>query len=277
MQKQTNAPCLKSAKIKRALIMLTTLFLTASAICQQRFLWPDNKKCAIVLTYDDGLSSQLQTAIPQLDSARLNGTFFLTGNLTEKTIVQWRNAARNGHELGNHSLYHPCPASLYEQHPHFVSDSYDRYSIIREIGVMNTVLHLIDQKSTRTYAYPCSETSVNGMDYADTLQTTRLVKYARIGGDASSVITEFKKLDGLKVPSWGISNKPNGRQLIDFVKQVQLAGGLGVLMFHGVGGDYIDVSAAAHRDLIRYLQQHTDIWVGTFQEVMDYITAANKN
>src|SRR5215217_4714034 len=219
--------------LKSVFTFLTITFLTVTAIGQQHFMWPDNKKCAVVLTYDDGLASQLQVAIPQLDSAKLNGT------LTDKAVVQWQDAARNGHELGNHSLYHPCSVKLYEQHPHFASESYDPYAIVREIGVMNTMLHLIDQKTTRTYAYPCTETAVNDRDYTDTLRTTKMVKYARIGGDENAIVTDFKNLDYLKVPSWGASNKPDGTQLIAFVKHVQQQQGLGVFMFHGVSGDYI--------------------------------------
>ena len=32
------------------------------------------------------------------------------------------------------------------------------------------------------------------------------------------------------------------------------------------------MSAQAHQELIDYLRQHPDIWVGTFQDVLDYAT-----
>jgi len=35
--------------------------------------WPEGKSAAIVLSYDDGLRSQLDIAIPQLDHARIIG------------------------------------------------------------------------------------------------------------------------------------------------------------------------------------------------------------
>src|SRR5215217_9590350 len=85
--------------LKSLLLLFTIIFQIKIATGQQVFLWPGNKKCAIVLTYDDGLLSQLQYAIPQLDSAKLKGTFFLTGNLNGKSIRLWRKAAGNGHEI----------------------------------------------------------------------------------------------------------------------------------------------------------------------------------
>jgi len=62
--------------------------------------------------------------------------------------------------------------------------------------------------------------------------------------------------------------------LIHFAESVLRSGGLGVYMFHGVGGDYLDVSAEAHRALLDWLQAHRgEIWVGTFGEVMDHVAA----
>jgi len=52
--------------------------------------WPEGKTAAIVLTYDDGLHSQLDIAIPQLDAAQLKGTFFLDGDVTAADNLRWR-------------------------------------------------------------------------------------------------------------------------------------------------------------------------------------------
>lgn len=249
------------------------LIISFSARSQQPFKWPGNKKAAIVLTYDDALPSQLNIAIPQLDSFQFKGTFFLTGNLTEKDIVRWRNAAHDGHELGNHTLYHPCRSSAIAAAPHYQAENYNAGIILREIAMLNNFLFAIDNNSTRTYAYPCTETSVGGKDYTDTLKYSALIKYARSGGDSNSIVTDFIHLNKFVVPSWGFANNPDARQLISFAKKAQQAGGMGVFMFHGVGGDYLNVSADAHKKLLQYLQdQQKEIWVATFREVMDYIT-----
>jgi hypothetical protein len=54
---------------------------------------------------------------------------------------------------------------------------------------------------------------------------------------------------------------------------VRTAGGLRVLQFHGTGGDYLEVSAAAHQALVDHLKRHPEVWVAPFQEVMDYVVA----
>lgn len=237
------------------------------------------QKAIIVLTYDDALQSQLKIAIPQLDSAHLTGTFFLIGyNTNQFTIPGWRKVAQKGYELANHTLFHPCVINGGKGNPAKNSANYTVYTITREIAVMNNLLYAIDGKSTHTYAYPCCELSVGGVNYVDSLRALRLVKYARIGGGADAVITDFKNLDPLKVPSWGVVGVTTGDQLIAFVKKVQLSGGMGVFMFHGVGGDYLTTPALAHKQLLTYLQQHRDeIDVLTFQQGMDRVAAFKHN
>jgi hypothetical protein len=75
------------------------------------------------------------------------------------------------------------------------------------------------------------------------------------------------------VPSYGLEQNSTAAQLIDFVKNVQKKGGMGIFMFHGVGGDYITTPALSHKKLIEYLVKNKkDIWVTTFQQAMDYIS-----
>ena len=57
------------------------LLLNIKAYTQQAPNKIEHKKPIIVLTYDDALTSQLQIAIPQLDSTNLTATFFLDGNI----------------------------------------------------------------------------------------------------------------------------------------------------------------------------------------------------
>jgi len=257
-------------------LLLPFLLLFAfAAQAQHKMQWPKHKKAVIVLTYDDALESQLNNAIPQLEAAGLKATFFLTGDINSVTIPRWRKVAKNGFELGNHTLFHPCGSA--NDNP-VSSDNYTIREILGEIEDMNHFLFAVDGKFFRTYAYPCTETTVgNGKDYVDSLKISNLIKYARIGGDTDAVVTDFKHLNPLLVPSYGLEGNNTGEQLIAFVKRAVQKGGMGVFMFHGIGGDYITVSSEAHRQLITYLKNHKkEIWIATFQEAMDYIEQQNK-
>jgi peptidoglycan/xylan/chitin deacetylase (PgdA/CDA1 family) len=257
----------------KRLILFLFVIISFNSYAQQ----PKHKKAIIVLTYDDGINSQLNIAIPQLDSAHLTGTFFLTGNLPESSLPRWRDAVKKGYELANHTLYHPCLLTTVKANQANNSAAYTPYMMLREINEMNTLLFAVDGKTgTRTYAYPCTEEMVGGINYVDTLRKANLAKYARIGGGPDAVITDFKSLDPLRVPSFAVTGNPvTGDALIAFVKKVQQSGGMGIFMFHGVGGDYLITPADAHRQLLTYLKAHRDeIEVTTFMKAMDEVTAA---
>ena len=237
---------------------------------QSTIKFPDGKKALIVLTYDDALASHLDVAIPQLDKANLKGTFFMTSPAKEEHIARWREASKNGHELGNHTVYHPCLSTKFAMDPHYYSEKYSVANMIKEISTMNKMLTAIDGKMNHNFAYPCGETEAGGKSYIDSLRQAGFVKYARgVGNDP--FILDTKKLDPLKVPCMGFSTNGPASEIINFIKLVQEKKGIAVLIFHGVGGDYLEASAEAHQEMVNYLKNNSkDIWVATFDEAMNF-------
>lgn len=261
-----------------ALILLIHVSIVPHTALSQ-ISWPEGKVCAIVLTYDDALQSQLNHAIPQLDQFGLKGTFFLSGNFHQAAIPRWREAAANGHELGNHTIFHPCSETILpDLLPQYYSENYTVETILDEIAFMGKMLYAIDGKEKRTYAYPCNETVVGGKDYIPALAASNLVTYTRSGDNERAVITDISRIDPMKIPSRSTSNNPDAEGLIDFVQNVKEQNALGIFTFHGVGGEHLAVTADAHKALLEYLHEHKrEIWVATFQQVMDYLYGNKKN
>jgi peptidoglycan/xylan/chitin deacetylase (PgdA/CDA1 family) len=256
---------------------LAILLVATCSRAHAQYQWPEGRTAALALTYDDALHSQLDVAIPQLDAAGLKGTFFLDGDITSADMLRWRKIQRTGHELGNHSLFHPCPRAMLPDRKNYFAENYDVDRMLGEISVMNNVLFGIDGASNRTYSVPCSQTMVGGVDYTEGLRRSGLVKYVRTGGDQyKSVIADPRTLDLFRVPSWGPVDKPDGAALIAYAERVRDAKGLGVLQFHGTGGDYLEVSAKAHQQLLDWLRKHPEVWVAPFQDVLDYVSAHSR-
>lgn len=70
----------------------------------QGFSWPEGKKMALSLTFDDGRLSQPDKGIPLLDKYSVKATFYISpANMLER-LDAWETAVRNGHEIGNHSI-----------------------------------------------------------------------------------------------------------------------------------------------------------------------------
>jgi peptidoglycan/xylan/chitin deacetylase (PgdA/CDA1 family) len=242
-------------------------------------------KAIICLTYDDGLETQLSTVIPQLDSAGLKATFFLNSiqgsaasdviGQTPEAVLGWTNAAKNGHELANHTLFHACPEKL-GWVKDVAIDSYTIDKIITEISVQNTLLSLLDPKrKTRAFAYPCNNSLIGDTDYSNIIKTRGLVTFARTGGDSNSIITDFKHTNTMKVPSWQVWTGTTLKELISFAEKARNAGGMGVYQIHGVGGQIFQISSETHRNFLAYLKAHQDkYWVTTFSEAMEFIKTA---
>ncbi len=228
--------------------------------------WPDGRKTAVVLTYDDSLPSHLDIAIPALDKVGLKGTFFLIGKqLGPDQIERWRAASQEGHELANHTLRHAClQGDNAEGRKLGSSDSYDVEMMLEEIQMMNNLLSAIDGKARHGYATPCGQHLAGGVDYLPALRESNIVQYHRGAWWAGET-----ELDPMDLPATWFDEKATGADMIAAVEKASETGGLVVLGFHGVGGDYLKVNAKAHAELLAYLKANEDkIWVAPLSSVM---------
>ena len=249
------------------LVLLAITLMATQALAGS---WPDSKRAAVVLTYDDTLPSQLDIAIPALDAAGFKGTFFLIGSkITPEQIPRWRSASAEGHELSNHTIRHACPQANYPTAKKIdTSEAYDVGTMLTEIRTMNTMLTAVDGKLQHSYATPCGQHLAGGIDYLPALRASGLVRYTR-SADPSE-----RPFDPMDVPARFFPSNATGADLITAVQEAERKGGMIVLGFHGVGGDYLSVSAKAHAQLLAYLKAHSEtIWVAPFSTLMDYATS----
>ena len=63
----------------KLLVIILTTFVSESFAQACEFAWPENKKAAVSLTYDDGMQTHLENAIPALNDVGIRGTFYLNG------------------------------------------------------------------------------------------------------------------------------------------------------------------------------------------------------
>lgn len=262
-----------------ALLLLPALTGLAQtpAATQNADSW-NHKPCAVVLTYDDAIDQDLDNAVPELDSAGLKATFYLIGRseVIGKRMEEWRAAAREGHELGNHSLTHPCDGTIGNRSSWVDPDrDLSKYTIPRaqdEIRITNVLLQAIDGKTQRTYAFPCGEFTIHDSSYY--LGCRKEFVAAR------GVLPHMETMGQINCDNIGAYSVDGqtGDQLIALVKKAQETQRLLVFVFHGVGGGHnINVSLDAHRQLLRYLKDHSgEIWVAPMVDVATYIRAHQK-
>jgi peptidoglycan/xylan/chitin deacetylase (PgdA/CDA1 family) len=232
----------------------------------------NGKKCAVILTYDDAIDEHLDHVIPVLDSLGLRATFYLSVNssgFSERT-EEWIQVAKNDHELGNHTMYHPCAGNLPGRD--WVNPEYDlaKYSLKRieqEILATNFILGEIDGKRERTFAYPCGEYKVGDTSYTNVVEKNFISARGVVGNLVSK-----NDIDYFNVDSYAVDGNSTD-DLIDLVEDARRSGKMLVFMFHGVGGGHpINVDLDVHSELLHYLKNNEkDIWVVSMVEVVQYL------
>jgi peptidoglycan/xylan/chitin deacetylase (PgdA/CDA1 family) len=234
-------------------------------------LW-NGKKCAVILTYDDALNIHLDKVIPALNSFNLKGTFYLIGSspAVSNRIPEWREAAKQGHELGNHTLNHPCDATLPGRDWVNIENDLARYTVARavnEIRINNTLLKAIDGKDERTFAYPCGDLTIHDTLYYNALKN----EFAGARGVVSGFLP-VKEVDLNNINAF-VEDGTTAAQMIAQIEEAEKAGSFIVLLFHGVGGEHpMNINLEEHRKLLEYLKKReNDIWVATMVEVAKYI------
>ena len=257
---------------KYFLFIFLWVFATATHSSAQTATPWNGKKAAVVLTYDDAYNEQLDNAVPVLDSLGLKATFYVTAfsRSVQTRMKDWKQLAVTGHELGNHTLFHPCLANLPGREWVPADYKLNNYTVKRmmdEMRMTNLFLQSLDGKTTRTFAYTCGDMKIGDTAFIDSLKHDFAA--------ARAVRNEMHTID--KINLYDVDcfmvNNHSAEDMIGWVKKAVGTNSLLVILFHGVGGGHgLDVSLDAHRKLLRYIKsQQQDIWVAPMLQVAQYI------
>jgi peptidoglycan/xylan/chitin deacetylase (PgdA/CDA1 family) len=254
------------------LFFTTAVYLLASLNIYSQTDKPwQGKKCAVVLTYDDAMDQHLDNALPILDSLALKASFYITAfsPSIRNRMQEWKQLPVKGHELGNHTLFHPCDGGPNRA---WITGDYDlrKYSIQRmidETRMTNVFLQSMDGKTRRTFAYTCGDMKIGDSSFIDPMKKDFVG--ARAVRNEMHPIGEVNLYD---IDCY-VVNGENGNQLIDWVKKAMETHSLLVVLFHGVGGgNALNVSVEAHRQFLLFLKQNEkDLMITPMIDVCDYI------
>ncbi|TVR74448.1 MAG: polysaccharide deacetylase [Marinilabiliales bacterium] len=155
-------------KTSAPLIILFSLAITASFSQNYHdnapgvipdFSWPEGIEMAISLTFDDARLSQADKGIPLLDKYDVKATFYVSPGAMMQRLDAWKQAARNGHEIGNHSLYHPCSGNFLWARDRAL-ENYTQEQMRQELDSANRLIYELLGLQPVSFAYPCGQTFV---------------------------------------------------------------------------------------------------------------------
>lgn len=269
---------MKAALYRRMVLGFAFAFVVTAALGAEsppaQTIWPHQARAAVSLAYDDALDSQLDVALPALNRHGLKATFYITlaSDTVARRLADWRAAAAQGHELGNHTLFHQCAGSAPDRSwvtPDKDLDTTSVAQLLAQIRLGNTLLQAIDGRRERTFAAPCGDLQATGKPYLQDLTADFVAIKSRFGG----MVPDMASLDPYAVGVEAVSGV-TGAELIALVQRAAAAGTMVNITFHGVGGDYLSVSREAHEELLAYLASHRDIyWTDSFVRIMQHVKA----
>jgi beta-glucosidase len=120
------------------------------------FRWPDGYKAAVSLTFDDARASQVDTGIPLFNKYGVKATFYLNPPNMEKRLDAWKQAAKDGHEMGNHTMTHPCTGNFTWSQDNALEDKTLR-DMAHEMESTNQAIFNKLGVSPVSFAFPCGQ------------------------------------------------------------------------------------------------------------------------
>lgn len=235
----------------------------------QSFQWPDGVRGALSLTFDDARSSQVETAIPILDVCDLKATFYVSPAGVRRHLDGWKAAAANGHEIGNHSLSHPCSINFHFDDDNALED-YSLERMERELlGASDEIERLLGVRPV-TFAYPCGQTFI-GRGEACRSYVPLVAKHFIAGRGAfdeapnDPMVADLAQLTGMEADRAGIE------QLTALIDRALDQGSWLVLFAHNVGtGGHQALGAETLEALCRHVQSSA-VWMDTVANIAAYV------
>jgi len=235
------------------------------------FKWPHGKKMALSLTFDDGRLSQPDQGIPLLDKYGVKGTFYLIPDAMLKRLEGWKKAVSNGHEIGNHSLTHPCTGNfdwsrdnaLENYTVNAISNNLDSANKIikRELGVVPV-----------SFAFPCGQKfigrGINTKSYVPVV--ARMFETGR--GWLDEAPNEPSYCDLAQVTGMELDGK-SFEQVKKIIESAKATGKWLVFAGHemGEGGDQTSLLSTIEAICKYALDPANEIWIDNVHNIAAYV------
>jgi peptidoglycan/xylan/chitin deacetylase (PgdA/CDA1 family) len=260
-------------------LLVFIIFLTEVVYAQKNsspLTWPEGKQLAVSLTFDDARTSQVDVGTALLDQFGVKATFYVVPSSVKLRLEGWKRAVANGHEIGNHSLLHPCTGNFSWSRQKALED-YTLQKIQHELTKANdSIQYLLGVKPT-SFAYPCGQTfvgrGVNTKSYVPVV-----AKVFRTGrgwldeGSNDPGFCDFAQLTGMEMDG------KNFDQVLILIDQAKEAGNWLVLAGHEMGDSGQQTTRLSMlKQLLEYATNSANgIWIAPVETVASYIMKRRK-
>lgn len=248
----------------------------ASGDNQHDFTWPEGKKMAISLTFDDARLSQPDKGIPILDKYGVKATFYISPGSMLDRLEEWKTAVRNGHEIGNHSVLHPCSGNFLWSRSRALED----YTMERMKVELDSASRLIYDKlgvNPVSFAYPCGQTFISrGINTQSYVPLVALMFESGRGwlNEAPNIPSycDFAQLNATELDGKSFE------QVLKLIETAKAAGSWLILAGHEMNTEGVQTSRLETIEaLCRYANDPVNgIWIDNIHNVASFIKEKRK-
>jgi len=241
------------------------------------FKWPEGKKAAISLSFDDARESQVLRGTDLLDQFGVKATFFVVPSAVEKQLNGWKKAVANSHEIGNHSLNHPCTGNFSWSRSHALED-YTLKMMKSELEDCNKRVQELLSVTPSVFAYPCGQKFVgkglNTKSYVPLVSKMFLLGRGWMDEAANDPgYCNFAQLTGIEMDG------KNFDEILPLINDAVKNGTWLVLAGHEMGDEGPQTTRLTMlKQLAEYVQNPVNgIWIAPMGTVAKYIQGQNKS
>ncbi len=275
------------ASIKRAVTVMVIFFgLIIKISCSQgyqatsqkgsEFSWPEGKKMALSLTFDDARPSQVDKGIPLLDEYGVKATFYVLHRNMMRRLDGWKEAVSNGHEIGNHSLRHPCSGNHTWAINNSLEDHYTLERMRMELDSANKLIYEALGVTPVSFAYPCGYTfigrGVNTQSYIPVVAS--MFKTGRGWVDEvpnDPAFSDMAQLTGIPLDAQSFE------EILQLIESAKRRGAWLILGGHEIGEEGTGDIYTSYLNVIEAICEYaTDpangIWIDNVENIATYVT-----
>lgn len=261
------------------LFFLFSIFINEPLLAQQDkppFSWPDGKQMAVSLTFDDARVNQVDVGTALLNQYGVKATFIVVPSNVEKRLDGWKKAVADGHEIGNHTLFHPCSGNFSWSRKKAL-ENYTIKQMKNELVNANKKIEELLGIKPEVFAYPCGSTFVgrgrNTKSYAPLIADLFLAGRGWMDESPNDpTFCDFAQLTGIEMDGKDFD------QILPLLKNAKKTGAWLVLAGHAMGESGNQTTRLNMlKKLIEYAQDPANgIWIAPMGTVAKYVQGKRK-
>jgi len=266
---------IKIQTVSNRVFLLVFIILYGKLVFSQQtittFRWPDGKRAAISITFDDARTSQVDSGTALLDKYGIKATFFVVPPTVEDRLDGWKKVVANGHEIGNHTINHPCTGNFSWSAKNAL-ENYSLDDMRNELIECNKRIKELLGVEPKVFAYPCGQKFV-GRDTSTRSYVPLVAKMFMVGrGWRDEAMNNPGFCDLAQVSGIEMDGK-NFDEILPLIEEVRTTGQWLILAGHEMGDSGVQTTRLKMlKQLIEYAQDPANgIWIAPVGTIAKYI------